>query len=864
MKQVKIIINLITLLLCTNIALAQEKTELQQAIDSVEKIRYISLIDNDGWGNVPENWKKQEKLKALATDDDLARIALESKSPEARVFAYITLVEKKNDKCFDLLKKLILDDSQICVQAHDVHVKECVNDFVSHMTVNSGILDSTQIAYIDSFVIFSPNMPECAYLYNALEKVAPQPEYYTRICQLFDEGHWGALKFIAMYKKEKDAKRILNTLNEEHSDYAINAIAQWSHPSFIPTLEKYIDSKQLSDKEHFHRDSRVIMKILMDYDNDWAYGIMERYLVHPMNKYYTEFFADIYKKHENKERFTPLYKKYCKQSNIVLVVSSNQEGKKDSIYYTLDDNKKEATVTYKDSENHSRYSGDITIPSTITYNNTTYTVTSIGNKTFYYALELNSVTMPNTITSIGEEAFAWCHGLKSVKLSEALTSIGESAFSACSSLSSITFPNTLTSIGNKAFYSCYSLTSITIPRSVTNMIGGTFMYSPIVSIVVDKGNSVYDSRNDCNAIIETKTNKLIVGCATTIIPNDVTSIGEMAFHGCDSIGTLVIPESVTEIEKNAFTYCRNITSITLPQTLKSIGEEAFKGCRDLKSINIPQGIKSIEKETFQECVELATITIPDSVKSIGENAFGSCEALASIVIPNSVTSIEGSAFESCEALTSIVIPNSVTSIGEFAFENCKNLTSVHIGKSLTIFEKNIFNYCNKLDSISVDKDNTTFDSRNDCNAIINSSTNELVLGFNSTIIPNTVIGIEKDAFKYRNGLKTFVIPESVKSIGENAFYACRNLTSVTLPSSLEMIGEDAFYDCNQLKDITSFSKTPQKINENAFPIREMRYEVYFHGKAVKKEIFLHIPKGSMKKYSKAKYWKEFTIIEDAD
>ena len=881
MKQVKIIINLITLLLCTNIALAQEKTELQLAIDSVEMIPRISLSANNGWGKVPKSWELQERLKALATDDDLARITLESKSPEARVFAYITLVEKKSDKCFDLLKKMIIDDSIFGLHNYDVLYNDRVNNYVIRKTIKADILDSTQIAYIDSFVIFSPEMPECAYQYTALEKVAPQPKYYDRICQLFKEGHWGALKFIAMYKKEKDAKRILKILNEyktktyaeewdyyemvleeegeekakklkpkhprkeEHSDYAISAIAQWQHPMFIPTLEKYIESKQLSDIEHYH-GSREIMKILMDYDNDWAYGIMERYLKHPMNEYYTEFFADTYKNHENKERFTPLYKKYCKQGNTVLVVSSNQEGKTDSIYYTIDDDKKEASVTYSGSKNmilyprEHTYSGDITIPSTITYNGITYTVTSIGDKAFYDAKKLHSVTMPNTITSIGSSAFYACSKLKYVKLSEALTSIGPDAFSSCDSLSSIILPNTLTSIGNRAFSYCQRLTSITIPRSVTSIGTGLFMNSNITSITIDKGNPVYDSRNDCNAIIETKTNKLIIGCATTTIPNDVTSIGEMAFLGCPKINTIAIPESVTKIEDDAFS-CSDITSLTLPQTIKHIGASAFQRCSKLESITIPMGVKIIKERTFQECAELTNITIPDSI-----------------------TSIEGSAFEGCTALTSIEISNSVTSIGERAFENCKNLTSVHIGKSLTTFEKNIFNYCNKLDSISVDKDNTTFDSRNDCNAIINSSTNELVLGFNSTIIPNTVIGIEKDAFMYRNGLKTFVIPESVKSIGENAFYACRNLTSVTLPSSLEMIGEDAFYDCSKLKDITSFSKTPQKINENAFPIREMRYEVYFHGKAVKKEIFLHIPKGSMKKYSKAKYWKEFTIIEDAD
>ena len=589
MKQVKFIINLIALLLCVNISMAQEKTELQLAIDSVEMIHHISLTDNNGWGKVPQSWKYQERLKALATDDDLARIALESKSPEARVFAYITLVEKKSDKCFDLLKKMLIDDSRFGHHSYDVYFNDCVNDYVIRKTIKAGILDSTQIAYIDSFVIFSPNMPECAYLYTALKKVAPQPEYYDRIYQLFKEGRWGALEYIAMYKKEKDAKIILKTLKEckiktyaeewdyyemvleeegeekakklkpkhprkeEHSDYAISAIAQWSHPSFIPTLEKYIESKQLSDKEHYHR-SREIMKILMNYDNDWAYGIMERYLKHPMNEYYTEFFADTYKDHENKERFTPLYKKYCKQANTVLVVSSNQEGKTDSIYYTLNDEKKEASVTYSGSGNvfmypkASAYSGDITIPSTITYNGITYTVTSIGDRAFYEAKKLQSVTMPNTITSIDTEAFAWCHELKSVKLSEALTSIGESAFSFCGSLSSIILPNTLTSIGNSAFRNCQRLTSITIPRSVTSIGTGLFMNSKITSITIDKENPVYDSRNDCNAIIETKTNKLIVGCTTTIIPDNISCIGERAFLDCSKINTITIPESVTEIE----------------------------------------------------------------------------------------------------------------------------------------------------------------------------------------------------------------------------------------------------------------------------------------------------------------------------
>ena len=109
-----------------------------------------------------------------------------------------------------------------------------------------------------------------------------------------------------------------------------------------------------------------------------------------------------------------------------------------------------------------------------------------------------------------------------------------------------------------------------------------------------------------------------------------------------------------------------------------------------------------------------------------------------------------------------------------------------------------------------------------------------------------------------------MIPESVQQIGKETFMACSSLTSVTLPSSLKIIGKDAFIDCIELKDVTTFSTIPQPINDYAFPIRITEYEDFFHGKNVKKEMFLHVPKGCKKKYSKAKFWKEFTITEDAE
>ena len=166
----------------------------------------------------------------------------------------------------------------------------------------------------------------------------------------------------------------------------------------------------------------------------------------------------------------------------------------------------------------------------------------------------------------------------------------------------------MTSIGDYAFEGCYSLTSI----------------------IVDKRNTTYDSRENCNAIIDTKSNTLILGCKNTIIPNSVTSIGEWAFRDC-----------------------KRLTSITIPISVTSSGNEAFSGCWDLTSI-----------------------TIPNSVTSIGEWAFRDCERLTSITIPNSVTSIGDAAFSGCYGLTSITIPNSVTSIGERAFRDCKRLTSI--------------------------------------------------------------------------------------------------------------------------------------------------------------------------------------------
>ena len=239
--------------------------------------------------------------------------------------------------------------------------------------------------------------------------------------------------------------------------------------------------------------------------------------------------------------------------------------KVDGIYYDLNNEDKTASVTYMglySSNNKDAYVGNIIIPESTTYNGTTYSVTSIGKYAFQNCSGLTSVTIPNSVTSIGEYAFYYCSGLTSVTIPNSVTSIGYNAFADCSGLTSVTIPNSVTSIGSSAFSSCSKLTSVTIPNSVTSI--GKYAFhncSGLTSVVVDKNNSTYDSRNNCNAIIETSTNNLIVGCKNTIIPNSVTSIGDCAFYNCSGLTSVTIPNSVTFIGKYAFEDCSGLTKL---------------------------------------------------------------------------------------------------------------------------------------------------------------------------------------------------------------------------------------------------------------------------------------------------------------
>ena len=433
----------------------------------------------------------------------------------------------------------------------------------------------------------------------------------------------------------------------------------------------------------------------------------------------------------------------------------------------------------------------ITIPNSVTH---------LWEEAFSGCFGLTSIVIPNSVTSIDKGAFSGCSGLTSITIPNSVTSIEDFAFSGCSGITSISIPNWVTSIGSGAFQNCTGLSSVTISESVTNISGNPFIgcYN-LTSIRVEDGNNVYDSRDNCNAIIHTNTNALKTGCNATVIPNSVKSIDKSAFSGCSKLISVTIPSSVT-----------------------TIGSYAFDNCSELTTVNIPEGITIINHGTFINCSKLISITIPNGVTSISDYAFSGCSELTSVIIPNNVKSIGNYAFDRCTGITSVTLPSSVTSIVSYAFNECQNLTTVTI-ESNDVLSKD-YSLGKSLKSIFGNQVKTY-------------------------IIGNMVNKIGALAFYDCSELTSIIIPESVTIIGHDAFEWCSSLSSIILPKSITNIGSSVFSYCSNLYDVYNEATTPQKLSSNP----------YFNYTTAT----LHVPAGTKELYQAADYWKNFSnIVED--
>lgn len=383
-----------------------------------------------------------------------------------------------------------------------------------------------------------------------------------------------------------------------------------------------------------------------------------------------------------------------------------------------------------------------------------FPVTRIENNVFQYG-NMSMVVLPNTIKYIGNSSFYYCVCLKEVVLPDSVIEIGHFAFYGCSYLTKVEIPHTVSFIGKGVFSDCYILSSI----------------------IVDPRNEHYDSRDNCNAIIHSVDNKLIAICKNTVIPQSVKTI-EGAFCGKWFLKEYVVPNHIVEIGYDAFSYCENLERIIIPNSVKRIGKYAFYGCTKLQDIEFSGSIEEIEENAFAFCENLRHINLPLGLQTIAPHAFENCKLLKEVLIPESVTAIGNCAFYGTN-IEDLFVPKSVVALG--SNDNEEQLTSVFEGDNLM--------------SIKVSPENKVYDSRNNCNAIIETASNSIIQGCNYTVIPDTVSRIAQYSFRDCKGINSLIIPNKVTTIERNAFDSCYGLEELFIPASVVEIAPLAFKRC---------------------------------------------------------------------
>lgn len=400
-------------------------------------------------------------------------------------------------------------------------------------------------------------------------------------------------------------------------------------------------------------------------------------------------------------------------------------------------------------------------------------LTTLGEWTFDLNISLKEIEIPDSVTSIGHSAFQGCRNLEKIKLSKNLKKICYNSFENCRSLKSITIPASVTEIQSNSFLGCDSLTeviyegtleqwlkikfvsatanpcfyakklicngqvvtgdivipnsiktlsgytftaidgitSITIPAGVTSIGPGFATGKDIQSIVVHPNNTYYDSRDNCNGIIETSTNTLISGAKITTIPDTVTKIGNNAYAGCYAIETYEFPPNITEIKSGLCSNLPGIKKLIIPNTVEKISDSAFIGCRGLERVEIPNSVTSIGSYSFLCCSKIEEIFIPSSISAVDYRAFMCCSSLKKVTISSATTTYTGDTFRQCINLETVILPEGTTSIPEQTFYDCEKLKNITIPVSVTDIDIEAFYYCTSLETIVIPENTKTISYR---------------------------------------------------------------------------------------------------------------------------------------------------------
>ena len=415
----------------------------------------------------------------------------------------------------------------------------------------------------------------------------------------------------------------------------------------------------------------------------------------------------------------------------------------------------------------------------------------------------------------------------------------------------------VTMIGGYAFNKCSALTGIDLPNTIKEISRFSFM--------------------GCTALSHIN------------IPDSVTFIGGQAFQSCRSLTELFIPASVQNIETMAFSYCYGLTSIVVDENNSYY--DSRENCNAIIGKNrnellaacvntvIPNSVKRFERDAFNGFTWLTEVDMPDSLEFIGINAFYGCTGLTNIDFPSTLTTISDAAFAGCTGLTEVVLPESLQTLGGNVFMDCPELTSLFIPANVTSIGGSLLARDTKVNSIVVDPRNTKYDSRDNCNAIIDTRYNRLIEGCNYSTVPEGVRHIDSGAFAYCDKISDMELPSSLYTIGYGAFRGCSSLTSIHVPEGVAQINAEVFRDCSILKTVS----LPSTLNESGldhigtycfFGCDSLRDVICYAVKPPQIGPFsygcfetstlqngtLYVPAGSIDSYKTANIWRGFSRI----